>query len=142
MAYTKELVAEKLITDNNWLFKGILAIYARQTASEQSYGETVEDNGVGFNSADANILSSFATQISEWNSTPVARRRFATPLSVKQVEIARKKMKKYAGQLAAIANANTGQTPEPRQRRTRQVNPPVVANHTPTQNFQDSDYDR
>ncbi len=104
--FTKEAIAEKLATDNNWLFRGILAIYARQTATEQASETTQEDNGVGFNGADANILSSFAKQIQQWNSAPANNRRFNTPLSQKQVELARKKMKKYAKQLAGIANAN------------------------------------
>lgn len=28
-----------------WLVRGLLAIYARQTADEKSYRETVDDNG-------------------------------------------------------------------------------------------------
>lgn len=78
--------------DDAWLYRGILRIYDRQTQDEQNSEVTAHDNGIGFNSVDATILSSFAKQI--------ASRNFLTP---KQKEIARKKMAKYAGQLLTIA---------------------------------------
>ena len=106
MPYTKEQVAEQLKVNDAWLFKGVLAIYAKQTASEQCAGQTQENNGVGFNGVDSPILSAFAEQIKTWNATAPARRRFNTPLSVKQTSIARRLMVKYSGQLAEIANAN------------------------------------
>lgn len=88
----KAFIRAKLLSDDRWLFRGILAIYGRQTDEEQTHGQTVEDNGVGFNGVDAEILTSFALQLKERGS-----------LSPRQVEIARKKMPKYAGQLAKIA---------------------------------------
>lgn len=91
--WTKEAIKARLLGSDLWLCRGILAIHARQTADEQACGATVEDNGVGFNGVDAEILSSFAKQYKE--------RGF---LSKRQIEIARKKMVKYSGQLANIAN--------------------------------------
>ena len=58
--WTKDEIKEKLANDGRWLVRGLLAIYDRQTADEKAVGATVEDNGIGFNGADAEILSSIA----------------------------------------------------------------------------------
>jgi hypothetical protein len=91
--WTKEQIKRKLATDDRWLMRGILALYRFQTAEEQRVGATTENNGMGFNGVDAEILTSFALQIQ--------RSRYLSP---KQLEIARKKMDKYAGQLTKVAN--------------------------------------
>ena len=94
MKWSKDVIAEKLLTDRKWLERGIVALYERQTKTEQSSGVTKEENGVGFNKVDAAFLSSLAEKIQQgWQ------------LSEKQLFIARKKMKKYSGQLARIANS-------------------------------------
>ena len=92
---TKEFIKEKLITDQRWLMRGIIAIYEKQTWDEQQSEMTKEDNGVGFNGIDAYILSSFAKQI-----------KAGRTLSIKQLAIAQKKMPKYARQLLTIAKEN------------------------------------
>jgi len=92
MAYSKEVIKEKLFTEVNWLYRGILAIYNKQTTEEQSAEATLKHNKVGFNSCDAYILSSFARQILQKGR-----------LSARQIDVARKKMPKYAGQLIKIA---------------------------------------
>ena len=91
--WTKDEIKEKLANDGRWLVRGLLAIYDRQTANEKAAGATVEDNGIGFNGADAEILSSIAMCYKT--------RNFISP---KQLAIVQKKMVKYAGQLAKIAN--------------------------------------
>lgn len=94
MPYTKEQIKTMLATNDKAVARGVLAIYAYQTAVEQASESTQQDNGVGFNGADAKILSSFAKQLQRgWN------------LSAKQLYIARQRMMKYAGQLTKIANA-------------------------------------
>lgn len=93
MAWTKEQIKDKLATDDKWLFRGIVAIFNKQTEDEQDSGYTAHDNGMGFNGVDAEFLSSLALQINRYGR-----------LSPKQIEIARTKMAKYAGQLAKIAN--------------------------------------
>jgi hypothetical protein len=95
MAYTKEQIQEMLKTKDKAVIRGILALYERQTRDEQTTKDTKHRNGVGFNSADASLLSSFAEQFK--------RRGF---LSSKQIDWARKKLMKYARQLADIANEN------------------------------------
>jgi len=87
-----DIIRNMLQTNDRWLLRGIVAIWMRQTSREQVFQCTTELNGVGFNSVDAPFLSSLALQLQEHGS-----------LSPKQKEWARKKMLKYAGQLARIA---------------------------------------
>lgn len=97
MAQTKVWKADEMkaiLKDNvDQLQKSIVAIWKFQTEDEKRIGETKEYNGVGFNGADAGILTSFAEQINRGRT-----------LSPKQMAIALKKMPKYAGQLCRIAN--------------------------------------
>lgn len=110
-ALTSLAKAAEMIRENiqagpwQWPVRAMLAIYDRQTPTEQATQSTSVDNGIGFNGLDAEILSSFAKQVQRWDSTPADLRRFPVPLSDKQLTIARKKMAKYAGQLARIARA-------------------------------------
>lgn len=90
--YTKASIRAMLECNDQWLYRAIVAINAGQTANEVMQGGTLEDNGIGFNGVDANILMSFAAQLNRCGH-----------LSTKQTIIARKKMGKYAGQLLAIA---------------------------------------
>ena len=98
------IIREKLEASDKWLFRAVVAIYERQTAEEQAAEETRENNGIGFSGCDAQILSSYATQILAWNR---GESTYRTPLSKLQTALARKKMKKYAGQLSRIAAART-----------------------------------
>lgn len=68
-------------------------LYNCQTEDEKLDGETTECNGMGFNGVDAPILTSFAMFYLERGY-----------LSNKQLVIARKKLIKYSGQLARLAN--------------------------------------
>lgn len=92
------MIKANLVANDKWLIRGILAIHARQTADEQSSHATKHHNSIGFNGLDGGILSSFADQIKAW----VPSERRPQPLSPRQLEIARKKMPKYAGQLLSI----------------------------------------
>ena len=94
--WTKVQIREKMMTDDRWLIRGLLAIYNGQTSEEKAIGVTKEDNGIGFNGCDAEILTSIAQAY-------LMYRR----LSPKQIAIVRNKMGKYAGQLLKIAKANT-----------------------------------
>jgi hypothetical protein len=104
--YDAAMIREKLETNDKWLARGIVAIYAKQTADEKLSKLTKHSNGVGFNGRDAEFLSSLASQIMTWEGTPKAERKWRQPLSEKQVNAARRKMLKYAGQLARIAEEN------------------------------------
>ena len=91
--WTKEEIRIKLETNNTWLCRGLVAIYERQTADEQSGSATIHDNGVGFSGCDSSFLSNLAISYKKYGR-----------LSDKQLVSARKAMLKYAGQLARIAN--------------------------------------
>jgi len=91
--YEKSEIASKLASSQAWLERGILAIYARQTADEKNHGETVHLNCVGFSGADAKYLSYLARYLQNGNH-----------LSGKFLVGGRKRMAKYAGQLTKIAN--------------------------------------
>jgi hypothetical protein len=102
--YDADAIRDKLKSNDKWLVRGILAIYAKQTADEKSSQTTNHNNSVGFNGRDAGILSSFAKQILTWQATE--NPRYDSPLSPKQFALARRAMPKYAGQLARIAAEN------------------------------------
>jgi hypothetical protein len=91
--WTKEEIKDLLERSNKMVHRSIVKIFERQTEDEKSTEATNHNNGVGFNGIDAQLLSSFAKQI-------LAGRT----LSDKQLYYARKKIMKYAGQLARIAN--------------------------------------
>lgn len=98
---SKERVAfvrNKLLTDNKWLLKGLVAIYNRQTADEQRADQTRLDNGIGFNGVDSGFLSPMAKLTLERSS-----RNVNDILSPRQLACVRKSMLKYSGQLVRIA---------------------------------------
>lgn len=92
VVWDKDKVKNWLATDVQALYRAILMIFDQQTLNEQKHDVTEEDNGVGFTGFDAEILSSFAKQL-----------RAGKGLSEKQVEIAKKRMPKYACQLLYLA---------------------------------------
>ena len=91
--FSKQEIALKLETDIRWVLRGVIAIFNYQTAVEQANEATCFDNGVGFTGADAMFLSSIAKQLINGRQ-----------MSDKQLYVIKKRMKKYAGQLARIAN--------------------------------------
>ena len=91
--WIKEEIKELLNNNQKAVLKGIIVIYNLQTEDEKAHSETNHNNGIGFSGIDANIMSSFAEQI--------IKRGF---LSNKQMDIAKKKILKYAGQLTKVAN--------------------------------------
>jgi len=92
-------IKAKIINNPTFAVKCLKELYQYQTAEEQSYGDTVELNGVGFSGADANILSSFANQVNSWDKETS---KFNFPLSPKQLALLQKKLPKYAKQLSLI----------------------------------------
>lgn len=96
---TRNIISDKLQTDDRWLYRGIVAIYERQTADEQQSETTEEHNAMGFNGTDAKFGTSLAKQILAGRS-----------LSIKQAQAARKMMRKYAGQLVKCAKEKAALT--------------------------------
>ena len=94
MEWNKDTILALIEKSDTAVCRAVLAIYDRQTADEQATAATADSNGIGFNGADAGFGSSLAKQYAERGT-----------LSPRQIACARKMMRKYAGQLAEIANA-------------------------------------
>jgi hypothetical protein len=92
---TKDFIKNQLATNPTWAVKALVKIYERQTIDEQNSQMTKENNGIGFNGLDANILSSFAEQVNKGRN-----------LSVKQMTIVYKKMPRYWKQVASLIPAD------------------------------------
>ena len=88
------MLKTQLATRPQQAIKGLMRIYANQTETEQSSGEVIVNNGIGFVGVDSEILTSFAKQYERKRS-----------LSEKQMTILYKKMPKYADQLISAAIA-------------------------------------
>lgn len=91
--WTKEIIQEKLRSNNLWLERAIVALFKYQTAQEQMIEQAITENNVGFNKPDSRRLSYYAKWIN-------SGRHLTGP----HIEIARKKVLKYSGQLVQIAN--------------------------------------
>lgn len=91
--WTKEEIVALLDAKDAAVLRGLVVIYSLQTAEEKFAKETVESNGVGFSGYDAQFLSSLAQQVMDKGL-----------LSQKQLASARKRIRKYAGQLTLVAN--------------------------------------
>lgn len=92
--WTEDEIKNLIQTNDKVLYGALRKLYAEQTSDEQAAGTTKHYNGVGFNGADAKIMSSFAEFLK--------RTGFLTP---KQKAVARRKLVKYNKQLTRIANA-------------------------------------
>lgn len=89
-----EFVKLKLKTNTTWAVNGMLKIFdTNQTEYERQVRTTREDNGIGFNGVDGNILSSFSQQIKN-----------GRVLSEKQLKVVMKAMPKYHKQLIELSD--------------------------------------
>lgn len=91
--WTAAEIKANLADKDEWLFRGLLAIYDYQTQDEQDVGEAKYLNGVGFSGAHAY----FAGQMAQLLKRNVR-------LSPKQIACTRRIMLHYSEQLARIAN--------------------------------------
>lgn len=92
---TKQQVIQELGSNNKWVEQALLLLYRYQTEDEKEGGETVEQNGKGFNYNDAPTLSYYATELLKGNS-----------LSSTQYLYAKMLLPKYCGQILAYIKAN------------------------------------
>lgn len=102
--HTPESIRALLQTNDRAVERAILRLYERQTYAEQNAKTTSESNGIGFNGADAELLSSFAEQLKAGRHLTPARTKPDGRMGG-QMYYARRKILKYARQLAEIANA-------------------------------------
>lgn len=91
--WTAEEIQFNIERDNAWLYRGLMAIYTRQTEDEKASALTKHDNGVGFNGPDSNRMSRYAKNYLKYGMLYAEERKDC-----------RKRMIKYCGQLAKIAN--------------------------------------
>ena len=92
--WSEDEIRNLLETNNTVLCGALKKLYNQQTADEQADGTTKEHNGVGFNGADSEFLTSAAKFLIKNNY-----------LSDRQIMVVRKKMIKYTKQLTRLANA-------------------------------------
>lgn len=91
--WTKDEIKNLLETNDLAVLRGWLRIYELQTEDEKQIQTTRYNNGVGFNGFDGEILTNMIENFKKWGN-----------LTEKQFALLKKKMMKYAGQLAKIAN--------------------------------------
>lgn len=91
--WTEAEIRGNMFNDPRWLVRGLLAIYRQQTELEKAQETTLVDNGRGFNGCDGKVLTTRAKRIVQ-----------GLKLADSDWRILRKRMPKYAGQLARIAN--------------------------------------
>jgi hypothetical protein len=89
------LIEAKMEANEYFLYCCILVLYARQESDEQDVADTHHQNGEGFNKSDAPFLSLVAEQLMK-----------DYPIPPSDVAEARKRMKKYAGQLTGLIDDN------------------------------------
>lgn len=87
-AWDKESLRDLLDKNDKAVYRAILLIYSFQTDEEKYQGTTKTVNGKGFSKFDVEVLSSYAMQL-----------RRGQELSLKQMYVARPKIKKYVGQI-------------------------------------------
>lgn len=102
VTYTQDTIKALLETSNKAVEKALLTLYDRQTEDEQVSQATSHVNGRGFSAFDVEILSSFACWIQRKQGQKV---ELGKCLTEKQMILARKKVVRYAKQLAEVANA-------------------------------------
>lgn len=86
--WDKESLKDLLDRNDKAVYRAILLIYSFQTDEEKYKGVTKTVNGKGFSKFDVEVLSSYAMQL-----------RRGQELSLKQMYVARPKIKKYVGQI-------------------------------------------
>lgn len=91
--WTTDDIKRLLQTNDTMLYRSLKILYSYQTADEKSTKDTITENGVGFNSVDAQFLSSCAEFL--------IKNGF---LTIKQKAIVRNKIIKYTKQLTKLAN--------------------------------------
>ena len=116
LEWNKETIHALLDKSDAAVARAIHAIYLRQTDTEKSYDTTIEHNGVGFNSRDAEFLSSLARGYEHYGT-----------LTKRQTVSGRKTVKKYWRQLVEIAKENGSYGPKPELVEVKKVSQPVLS---------------
>lgn len=91
--WTPEEIKELISKDDKAVMRAVVRLFTLQTAQEQQAGVTKEHNKIGFNGPDSPVLSYYAKWIQEKGA-----------LTGSHLNHARNRVRKYAGQLARVAN--------------------------------------
>lgn len=91
--WKQEEIKQLILSNDKMVYRSLQVLYSFQTADEKSYKDTTEKNGKGFNSVDAEFMSSCANFYQKNGY-----------LTNRQKEIVRKKLIKYTRQLTDFAN--------------------------------------
>ena len=89
--FEKSVLKKLLATNERWAKKALMRIYAAQTSDEKDCGETLHDNGVGFNGVDAKLL----TRIAKW----YAEKNY---IGAGYMKIVHDRIPKYADQIFSL----------------------------------------
>lgn len=103
MPWTPESIRQLLLTNDRAVVQACLALYERQLADEKAANQTRHRNGVGFNAADAHALSNIA-KIGIRSGVSAALTLISPNTISDPIGMLRKRILKYCGQLADIAN--------------------------------------
>lgn len=91
--WKQDEIKQLILINDKMVYRSLQVLYSFQTADEKSYKDTTERNGKGFNSVDAEFMSSCANFYQKNGY-----------LTNRQKEIVRKKLIKYTRQLTDFAN--------------------------------------
>ncbi|ATS92371.1 hypothetical protein DLP05_115 [Stenotrophomonas phage vB_SmaS_DLP_5] len=89
----KEEIQALLDSNDRAVYRAIILINDRQTASEKAHNAAEEENGEGWSKFDAEFMSNMAHAIRQYGK-----------LTERQMEFARPKIKRYWKQLMIISN--------------------------------------
>lgn len=99
--WSKEEILPMLESNNKAVYRALEVLLERQTADERQSENTVHSNGRGFNARDAKFGTDLANRVIHWRS---GKSTYLYPLTAYQLAAARRMLRKYAGQLARVAN--------------------------------------
>jgi hypothetical protein len=91
ITYNKEVIQARLEQSAKFVCRALILMYQRQCPDEQNLQTTTHCNHVGFNAADARLLTDLA-------QTLISR----GGLTAKQIALAAKKLRKYHNQILQI----------------------------------------
>lgn len=97
VAYNKEVIIKRLGESRKFVCRALILMYQRQTPDEQNIQSTTHTNHVGFNAADARLL------------TDLAQNLIKRGLSDRQIDLAAKKLKKYHKQILQLISEHKNQ---------------------------------
>lgn len=118
----KEYLQNLVRTNKKALYRSIIIIAESQTPEEKALGATIDHNGVGFGSIDAEMMTSLALRL-----------KCGGELTERELAICRNKMPKYWRQLMIISKRRMEHERQARKEREQTSDPeqgPGLGNHS------------